>query len=213
MTLLILLLVYFIGSIPFGLLLTRWAGLGDVREIGSGNIGATNVLRTGNKKLALATLLLDIGKGYLAVTLAFYLVSAYEAEMNLALLGIVCAPFVAVFGHTFPVWLHFKGGKGVATAIGAIAAFYPFGAIVVALIWLAVFAVWRISSLAALISLWTGPVLAIAIAYLCGHPMAGTAMQCLKLILPIIPVIILVTMRHHANIKRLLHGTEPRFTR
>src|SRR5690606_32030484 len=131
---------YLLGSVPFGLLLTRAAGLGDVRKIGSGNIGATNVLRTGNKGLAAATLLLDALKGALAVLIA----QRWGVEAGIA------AGFGAFIGHLFPVWLGFKGGKGVATYLGVLAAFAWQAALVFAVVWLTVALLTRYSSLSAL---------------------------------------------------------------
>src|SRR5688572_17836616 len=132
---------YLLGSIPFGVVLTRLAGLGDIRKVGSGNIGATNVLRTGHKGLALATLLLDAAKGAVALLLV---VRFYTEDMALA------AGLGALVGHIFPIWLGFKGGKGVATALGLLlAAAWPIGALA-CLTWLAVAAIFRFSSLAAL---------------------------------------------------------------
>jgi acyl phosphate:glycerol-3-phosphate acyltransferase len=178
---------YLIGSIPFGLILTRLAGLGDIRAIGSGNIGATNVLRTGNKALAALTLLLDIGKGALAVLLAGH----YGPDMA------VLAAGGAVIGHIAPIWLGFKGGKGVATALGVLTALaWPVG-VLCALTWLIVAAVGRISSLAALIAMAAAPVYA----YLLVDPQRAE----LALF-----VGILVWVRHYENILRLLKGEEPR---
>jgi glycerol-3-phosphate acyltransferase PlsY len=178
---------YLIGSIPFGLILTRLAGLGDIRAIGSGNIGATNVLRTGNKALAVLTLLLDIGKGALAVLLAGH----YGPDMA------VLAAGGAVIGHIAPIWLGFKGGKGVATALGVLTALaWPVG-VLCALTWLIVAAVGRISSLAALIAMAAAPVYA----YLLVDPQRAE----LALF-----VGILVWVRHYENILRLLKGEEPR---
>jgi glycerol-3-phosphate acyltransferase PlsY len=183
-----LLLGYLLGSIPFGLLLTRAAGLGDIRAIGSGNIGATNVLRTGRKSLAAGTLLLDSGKGAAAVLLARF-IAGHDAAL--------WAGLGAVLGHLFPVWLRFKGGKGVATAYGVlIAAAWPVGLAAGAL-WIAAAALLRRSSLAALISFALAPVLAWALADI----------GVVKLALAIA---VLVYARHHANIRRLLAGTEPR---
>ena len=177
-----------LGSIPFGLLLTRAAGMGDIRQIGSGNIGATNVLRTGNKKLAAATLLLDALKG-LAPVLAFNLVWGHMPA--------AAAAIGAVLGHMFPPWLGFKGGKGVATTLGAMLGLsWPVGAITGAL-WLALAAAFRYSSLAALLSILIG---AIAAWYFVPAPVALV----INLLVP------LVWARHHANIRRLLKGTEPK---
>jgi acyl phosphate:glycerol-3-phosphate acyltransferase len=179
---------YLFGSIPFGLILTRAAGLGDIRTIGSGSIGATNVLRTGNKGLAAATLLLDALKGAAPVLLFGYL-----GPRELALWG----GFGAVIGHLFPVWLGFKGGKGVATAFGVLlAAAWPVG-LAAAGVWLVVAVVSRISSLSALAACLAAPILAFF--------MADRGIVYLSLTLAV-----LVFARHHANIRRLLAGTEPR---
>jgi acyl phosphate:glycerol-3-phosphate acyltransferase len=182
------LLGYLLGSIPFGLILTRAAGLGDIRGIGSGNIGATNVLRTGSKGLAAATLLLDGLKGAVAILLARRL--GGDEAMLWAGVG-------AVLGHAFPVWLGFKGGKAVATSYGVlIAASWPVG-LCAGAVWLAMAAVTRTSSLAALVSFALAPVLAAILA----------DQTIIKLALLIA---VLVFARHHANIRRLLAGTEPR---
>ncbi len=179
---------YLLGAIPFGLLLTRAAGLGDVRKIGSGNIGATNVLRTGNKALAAATLLLDGAKGTAAVLLA-----GMFAGADMALL----AGLAAVLGHMFPVWLGFKGGKGMATAIGVLlGAAWPVGLGICA-IWLVMTGVFRISSLSALAGIALAPVLALGLA-------DG------RVALLALMVAVLVFWRHQENIARLLAGTEPR---
>ncbi len=179
---------YLIGSIPFGLVLTRAAGLGDIRRIGSGNIGATNVLRTGNKGLAAATLLLDGLKGAVAVLLA-----AWFDNHN----AVLWAGAGAVLGHAFPVWLRFRGGKAVATSYGVlIAAAWPVG-ICAGAVWLAVAALTRMSSVAALTSFALAPILAAVLA----------DVTVVKLALV---VAVLVFARHHSNIRRLLSGTEPR---
>jgi len=178
---------FLLGSIPFGLLLTRAAGLGDIRKVGSGNIGATNVLRTGNKTLAAATLLLDALKG-LAPVLAF--------NLTWGPVPAVAAAVGAVLGHMFPPWLGFKGGKGVATTLGVLLGLsWPVGVITCAL-WLALAAAFRYSSLAALLSILIG---AIASWYF--------VPQVALVITLLVP---LVWARHHANIRRLLAGTEPR---
>lgn len=179
---------YLLGSIPFGLVLTKLAGLGDIRSIGSGNIGATNVLRTGNKKLAAATLLLDGGKGAAAVLLA----GAFAGET-----AALAAAAGAMLGHSFPVWLGFKGGKGVATALGILlAAAWPVG-LAVALVWLVTAYVFRISSLAALVAAGMAPLIAWAL--------AGGALALAALF-----IALLIFWRHQANIRRLLKGEEPR---
>lgn len=178
---------YVLGSIPFGLVLTKLAGIGDVRQIGSGNIGATNVLRTGNKGLAAFTLLLDGGKGAAAV-----LIAAVWGEDPALLAGLA-----AVLGHNFPVWLKFKGGKGVATTLGTLlAASWPVGLLACAT-WLVTTALFRISSLAALVALITAP----AYAYFLDGPHQTALAGALGL---------LCVFRHHANIGRLLKGEEPR---
>ena len=187
-----ILLGYLLGSIPFGLVLTQAAGLGDIRAIGSGNIGATNVLRTGNRKLAAATLLLDGLKGAAAVMMAHGALGG-PAGLEAGL----WAGLGAVLGHLFPVWLKFKGGKGVATSYGVlIAVCWPVGLLAGA-IWIVVAAAIRMSSLAALISFAAAPVLAFWLA----DP------GVLRLSLTIA---VLVWVRHHANILRILSGTEPR---
>ncbi len=177
---------YLLGSIPFGLVLTKMAGLGDVRKIGSGNIGATNVLRTGNKKLAALTLFFDAGKAALAVVLARYFLGETAAMI---------AGFAAFIGHIFPVWLSFKGGKGVAAMIGAILALsWPVGLIFCA-IWLLMALVLRYSSLAALVAGATAPVFA--------YILSGPEMSFTVLVLTL-----LLFYRHGENIKRLMAGTE-----
>jgi glycerol-3-phosphate acyltransferase PlsY len=178
---------YLIGSVPFGLILARLAGHGDIRKIGSGNIGATNVLRTGDKRLAAATLLLDMGKGALAVLLARH----WGGD------AAVVAASGAVIGHLFPLWLGFKGGKGVATALGVLLALsWQAGALACAT-WLAVAALTRYSSLAALIALAAAPV------YMYLHSGRREVQFAAGLA-------ILVWARHSGNIARLLSGAEPR---
>jgi glycerol-3-phosphate acyltransferase PlsY len=191
---------YLLGSIPFGLLLTRLAGLGDIRRIGSGNIGATNVLRTGRRGLALATLLLDAAKGAAALLLAYRF---YGEDMALA------AGAGALLGHVFPVWLGFKGGKGVATALGLLlAAAWPIGALA-CLTWLLVAALFRFSSLAALVAVAMAPVYAWGFDRAAlppwGSPVAYAAVAMLG-----VAIAVLVWIRHAANIRRLGNGTEPR---
>ena len=187
---------YLLGSIPFGVLITRAAGTGDVRNIGSGNIGATNVLRTGRKDLALATLLLDAGKGAVALLLARWL---FNSDLAGAIGG-----GAAFLGHLFPIWLKFKGGKGVATFYGLLlAAHWPLG-LLAAAIWLLVAFGLRYSSLAALVSAACAPVLAVLPVAVLGlpapAPIAGLALF----------TAVLIYVRHHENIGRLLKGLEPR---
>ncbi|HOA50012.1 MAG TPA: glycerol-3-phosphate 1-O-acyltransferase PlsY [Novosphingobium sp.] len=178
---------YLLGSVPFGLILTRLSGAGDLREIGSGNIGATNVLRTGRKGIAASTLLLDLGKGLLAVWLAWQWFPDFP---GMAALG-------AVVGHCFPVWLKFKGGKGVATTMGVtLGLAWPIGA-VYAGVWLGMLAITRISSLSGMTAAVAAPVAALVL----GKPELAP-------VLAAIAVIVLVL--HRANIQRLLTGTEPR---
>ena len=179
---------YLLGSVPFGLVLTKLAGLGDIRAVGSGNIGATNVLRTGRKGLAAATLILDGAKGTAAVLIALAF-----ADREAALI----AGLAAVLGHNFPVWLRFKGGKGVATSLGAlIGAAWPVGVAACAT-WLAVAGLFRVSSLAALVALGLAPLYA----YLTGDTKAALLALALAL---------LSAIRHRANIRRLIQGEEPR---
>jgi glycerol-3-phosphate acyltransferase PlsY len=177
-----------LGSIPFGLILTRAAGLGDIRAIGSGNIGATNVLRTGNKKLAAATLALDFLKGAAAVWLAAALFGP-EAG-GIAAIG-------AVLGHCHPPWLAFRGGKGVATALGVFLALAWPVFVAAGLTWLAMAKISKISSASAL----TGMAMAALVAVLWGG---------WPLFWPVAVIVIYVFIRHHANIRRLISGTEPR---
>lgn len=178
---------YLLGSIPFGLLLTRAAGLGDVRKIGSGNIGATNVLRTGNKKLAALTLLLDALKGTAAVLIAAMLGPAFGLIAGLG----------AFLGHLFPIWLGFKGGKGVATYLGVLLAVSWQGALVFAIAWLAVAFILRFSSLAALVAGIIVPLFLWA---------TGTVDA--AVLFAIMSVIVFI--KHRTNIGRLVAGTEPR---
>jgi glycerol-3-phosphate acyltransferase PlsY len=182
---------YLLGSLPFGLLLTKLAGLGDVRRIGSGNIGATNVLRTGRKDLAAATLLLDGGKGAAAVLLA----ALWGPDMALM------AGYGAVLGHLFPVWLRFKGGKGMATALGVLLAIaWPVGA-AACVTWLVAAALFRISSLSTLLAIAAAPIFAW---YIKGD---------WQLVQFAAILAVVIWLRHHANIRRLLRGEEPRIGR
>jgi glycerol-3-phosphate acyltransferase PlsY len=183
-----ILLAYLLGSIPFGLVLTRLAGLGDIRAIGSGNIGATNVLRTGHKALAAATMLLDAGKGAAAVLIARLL------GPDMAALALV----FAVVGHVFPVWLRFRGGKGVATAAGALLAYqWPVG-LACGAAWLAIAVVTRYSSLAAIVAAPLAPLLT----WLLTRDALATAAVSL--------VVLLILERHRGNALRLIRGEESR---
>ncbi|OYW45106.1 MAG: acyl-phosphate glycerol 3-phosphate acyltransferase [Sphingomonadales bacterium 32-68-7] len=185
-----LLLGYALGTIPFGLLLTLAAGKGDIRALGSGNIGATNVLRTGSKWLAAATLLLDLAKGYLAV---WFAAGWWPEAAGLAALG-------AVLGHCFPVWLKFKGGKGVATTAGVCFGLgWPIG-LAYAAVWIGMLAVTRISSLG-------GMSAAIA------APIAAAALGRMELVPVLAGIAAIVLFMHRANIARLRAGTEPRIGR
>jgi glycerol-3-phosphate acyltransferase PlsY len=178
---------YLLGSIPFGIVLTRLGGAGDLRTIGSGNIGATNVLRTGRKGLAAATLLLDGGKGAAAVLIAAH----WQPDLAL------WAGAAAFIGHLYPVWLKFRGGKGVATMLGvALAIYWPAG-IAFALVWLAMLAITRRSSIGGL----SGAVAA---------PIAAAAGSQSDAVLLLLAMMLLVVWKHRANIVRLLDGTEPK---
>lgn len=187
---LLVVLAYLLGSIPFGLVVSQIAGKGDIRKIGSGNIGATNVLRTGSKKLAFLTLLLDALKGVIAVILA-----KIFSEFHLVVL--LCAIF-SVLGHIFPVWLKFKGGKGVATTIAVLVSLFPLAGITVAAIWLIVFYFTRVSSLSAILSMTSAPVVAFFFVEQTGFGLVYTTLF----------LSIIVVIRHSSNIRRLVVGQE-----
>jgi len=187
LTLIALALGYLLGSIPFGLFFAYASGAGDVRKIGSGNIGATNVLRTGKKWAAVGTLLFDGLKGIAAVLIARHWLPGTE----------MFAATGAVAGHIFPAWLRFKGGKGVATFIGVALALYWAAGLLVIATWLGMAALFRISSLSALIAIALAPVFFLLLGYPQYVPVAAL-------------LAILVIVMHHANIRRLLNGTEPR---
>ena len=192
--LLTLSLAYLLGSIPFGYLLVRLVRKEDIRQVGSGNIGATNVLRSGAKGLGIATLLLDLLKGYVAVLLAQHLA---PANYDLA----VAAAVAAVLGHVFPVWLRFRGGKGVATALGVFLALVPFAALIALGVFVVIVLLTRYVSLAS--------ILAAAV-----MPIAGLALVPLRspvVIAGFVFLSVLIIVKHHANIRRLLAGTENRF--
>jgi glycerol-3-phosphate acyltransferase PlsY len=185
-----LLIGYLLGSIPFGVILTRLGGAGDLRQVGSGNIGATNVLRTGRKGLAAATLLLDMLKGVVAVAIVGAL---FPEETPLAAAA-------AFLGHCYPVWLGFKGGKGVATLMGIVVALaWPLG-LVYAVVWLGLLAGLRISSVA-------------GIAAAVSAPVAAAVLGPFDLVPLLLALALIVVWKHRANIARLLDGTEPRIGR
>lgn len=200
---------YGLGAIPFGLILTRLAGMGDIRAIGSGNIGATNVLRTGNKGLAAATLALDALKG----TAAVWLGSLFGPDLA------VTAGFGAFLGHLFPVWLKFRGGKGVATFLGVLLGLYWPAFVGFALVWLAVAVTFRYSSLAALVAASLVPIALLALghngfsrAYLASFdailPLPGGSLWQMGVVSLVMAVMLIA--KHHENIRRLLAGTESR---
>jgi acyl phosphate:glycerol-3-phosphate acyltransferase len=178
---------YLLGSIPFGVILTRLGGAGDLRQIGSGNIGATNVLRTGRKGLAAATLLLDLAKGWLAVYAAARLFPGHE----------IPAAAAAFLGHCYPVWLRFRGGKGVATLMGIVLALWWPLAAIYAIIWLGLLAILRISSVAGMSAAISAPV-------------AAALLDRFDLVLPLLAFALIVLWKHRANVERLVQGREPR---
>jgi glycerol-3-phosphate acyltransferase PlsY len=182
---------YLLGSVPFGIVITRAMGLGDLRQIGSGNIGATNVLRTGSKPAALATLLLDSGKGAIAVLLARWWAGEDAAQV---------AALASFLGHCYPVWLGFRGGKGVATFLGTLAALAWPVALAACATWAVVAAVFRYSSLAGLLSAVLSPLWAALLGRV-------------DLVVLSIALAMVIVLRHRSNILRLRDGTEPRIGR
>lgn len=185
-----LMIGYLFGSIPFGVVLTRLGGAGDLRQVGSGNIGATNVLRTGRKGLAAATLLLDMGKGAAAILLVH---SVWPGNEPLAAAG-------AFLGHCYPVWLRFRGGKGVATLMGiALALYWPIG-LVFAGLWIGLLALTRVSSLAGMVAA-------------ASTPLSAALLGRFDLVLLMLALGLIVLWKHGENIERLLAGTEPRVGR
>jgi glycerol-3-phosphate acyltransferase PlsY len=182
-----LLLGYLLGSIPFGLLLTKASGGGDIRNIGSGNIGATNVLRTGRKGLAALTLLLDLLKGFVAVFIATHYLPG----------GAAFAAAGAFFGHLYPLWLGFKGGKGVATYAGILFGLFWQGGVVYAIAWIGALVIFRVSSLAGLLAAVCAP---IAAAYFGRYDLVALLVACT----------LIVFWKHRTNIENLMDGTEPR---
>ena len=186
-TILALVVGYLLGSIPFGLLLTRLAGKGDIREIGSGNIGATNVLRTGSKGLAAATLILDAVKGAVAVLVAQ---RVWPDAVNFAAAG-------ALIGHLYPAWLRFKGGKGVATMLGILVPLFWQAALVYVVLWVGLLLILRISSVAGMTAAASAPVTAAVLGEEAIFPM-------------LLGFALLVIWKHRENIRRLARGEEPR---
>lgn len=182
-----LVLGYLLGSIPFGLLLTKFTGGGDIRSIGSGNIGATNVLRTGRKGLAALTLLLDLLKGFVAVWLAQRFFAGSEAV----------AAAGAFFGHLYPVWLNFKGGKGVATYAGIMFGLLWQGGVVYAVAWIGGLLIFRISSVAGLLAALVAP---LAAAYFGHYDLVAMLVACS----------LIIFWKHRVNVQNLINGTEPR---
>lgn len=219
---LVCVVAYLIGSIPFGLILTKAAGLGDIRQIGSGNIGATNVLRTGNKKLAALTLFLDGFKGWAAVAGILYLQRylmkpeySSEARALTEYLSLHLSFFFVVIGHCFPVWLKFKGGKGVATTFGAIIGLFPWLGLVAFLCWLSMAIIGRRSSLAAITACFAVPLVFVGHEYFNSRCVGrDDLMFCSSpdyisfLVLAVTSLIVI--LRHKENIKRLIAGTEPK---
>ena len=186
-----MLLAYLLGSIPFGIVLTRLAGAGDLRSIGSGNIGATNVLRTGRKGLAAATLLLDLAKGALAVAFGTWMLGTDSLVNGGAIAGVA-----AFIGHCYPVWLRFAGGKGVATMMGVcVALAWPIG-LVFAVVWIGILALTRISSAGGICAGLSAPLACIAFGRL-------------DLFAPVASMALILLWRHRANVGRLLRGEEP----
>lgn len=188
---------YVLGSVPFGLILTNLAGAGDLRKIGSGNIGATNVLRTGRKDLAAATLALDAAKGLLAVLIAWIMTPPDFADRITSVTA-----FAVVVGHCFPIFLRFRGGKGVATGLGAMLALSPLTGLAGCAAWLGVAKLTRISSAGAIAAFIAMPLVIWAL--------FGFSFQTSPKPLATVLISVLVLARHHANIGRILNGTEPR---
>jgi glycerol-3-phosphate acyltransferase PlsY len=200
---------YFLGSIPFGLVLAKLSGYGDIRKIGSGNIGATNVLRTGNKFLALATLILDGGKGAAAVFLTSIILpphcqillceSLEDCDcINATMPYLALAGLFSIFGHLFPIWLKFKGGKGVATTLGMLLALAPTIGVLCCALWLLTALIFRFSSLSALVAI------------LCAPALSHFIYQDTTLTGACAVITLLVWFKHRSNIQRLIEGKEPK---
>ena len=190
---------YFLGSIPFGLILTKISGLGDIRKIGSGNIGATNVLRTGNKKIALFTLLLDGGKGAVAIYLiTIILPKVFDNNFNMIEFYQCIVAISAVVGHCFPIWLMFKGGKGVATGFGVILSLNVNVGIVALLIWVFITKVFKISSMSALIAYFLIPLLMFYYETEIIYSLSSFLIS------------LICFVQHKENIKRLINRSEPK---
>jgi glycerol-3-phosphate acyltransferase PlsY len=188
---------YLLGSIPFGVIATRLGGAGDLRQVGSGSIGATNVLRTGRRDLALATLIGDGGKGAAAALIAGLWASHSHAFSDPKIAEALAAG-AAFLGHLFPVWLGFRGGKGVATFFGVLLAIAPLTGVLAGASWLAMAAIFRFSSLAGLTAAALAPILAFATH--AGYPVIALTLF----------MAVLIFVRHHANIARLINGREPK---
>ena len=192
---LLLVVAYFIGSIPFGLLVANFAGIDDITKKGSGNIGATNVLRIGGKKLGAVTLILDSLKGALLVLLVFFCQKNFPYEIKDVTLY-YCG-FCVILGHVFPVWLNFKGGKGVATALGVISILNPIAGVIFITVWMTVFLLFRFSSLSSILALLSSDIYIVLFDK--------------KLLWLFLAITALVLFRHRDNIQRLINGTEAKF--
>ena len=193
---------YLLGSVPFGYLLVRLVRKEDIRSVGSGNIGATNVLRSGAKGLGMLTFVLDAFKGYIAVAAGLWLLHPGWLAPIPSESAAAIAALAAIVGHVFPVWLRFRGGKGVATAFGALAALVPVAALIALGIFIVVFALSRIVSLASVVSAAAYPFLAVFLTRATRTPLSIAA---------VFLIAVLVIVKHHANLTRLWHGTEYRF--
>jgi glycerol-3-phosphate acyltransferase PlsY len=196
---------YLIGSIPVGYLLAKYKGVGDLRSVGSGSTGATNVVRQGGWRLGLLTLILDMGKGALATgaVAALFAGSAGTESEQLGGLAIAVTAIAAILGHVFPVWLRFKGGKGVAVYLGTLWVINPIFASAAMIIWLAVAAKWRYSSLAAII-------MVLSVTWIVYNDGVGVISTQHAETLTQLPSMLLILFTHRANIRRLLNGTEPK---